>query len=405
MSRVRFYVKTFSAAGIYATDFVEITDDVLNVNKVKIDLDNNDFDIGIFKNTNMTLTVRNDHGHYSDSDTLQSIFPVQRDESIVRITWDVRNHDNIAGFFTVPTIVGVEQTVFEGLLSDVSQSSSIDRQDVKFTVLGFESIFDRVDVPFASINDGDLASVALLAILNQSKITNLLTVSGGNINPGQDEAIDAVASLENKTATDALEDILRITNSILYITSQTVHIANRDESASTEHTFFGQAASAGLEDIIDISKYRDGKHRLFNSWTWKDTALVSNDATSITANGVRKKEIDSDLYTNTAKRQALLDSGKNEFSSKKREFVLVAPMNVDTIALELLDKVAVDYPIIYVSADSNPMPLYGRAIYGQARLPIGQFSLEIESTATFKILSKILDLKKNTIKFELRETG
>lgn len=404
MSRHRFYIKTFSKTGTYESDFTEITTDVLNVNKVKNDLDNNEFDIGIFKNSNIKLNLRNDHGRFSDENILESMFPVQRDESVVKVTWDLRNYDTLAGFISVPFLAGEEITIFEGLLNDVGQKSSIDKQEVDMTVIGYESLFDRVEVPFSSIAVGELASSIIYKTLNQTKITTLLTVDASNITLGQDETLDNIDDLENATGKEALEELLKITNSVLYIKDQTIYISTRDESADLKFTFYGQGSDSGIENIIDISKYREGKNRIFNFWTWKDTSTISRDTSSLDLYGVRKKEISTTYYTDTDKIQRLLDSGRDEFSFPKREFILKAPLNYDTVALNLLDKVSVDYPVIYTSATNSAMPIYGEAVYGVAKAPYGQFSLNIESTARFKILSKTIDLKNETISFEMRET-
>ena len=78
-------------------------------------------------------------------------------------------------------------------------------------------------------------------------------------------------------------------------------------------------------------------------------------------------------------------------------------MTPDTIVLFLKDKVNVDYPTIYKSADENPIPRWGQVIWGNFRYPLGQFSLKIESSAEFKIMSKKIDPVNELVTFGIRE--
>ncbi len=401
------YLKQFVSEGVYADDFTEITRDTLKFGNISQQLDNTDYDIGVLRNGGLTITMRNDEGKYGEADTLKSVFKFKRSDSIIKITWDFRDYDLIAGFFSPgeePLTDEVE--IFRGLITEVSSASDIREQDVVFSVLAFETLFEREIVPIDAISDGDDVSEILFTILDQAKITDLLTVDVGNISVGLDTAIDLKESLENKTVKEALEELLFISNSVLRIEDSVIYVTDRSESVDTEHEFFGQASINGIENVIAIKAFRDGLNRTFNFWGWENSSLFSRDTSSVDKYGVLKHTIASDLIelASTSKIQSILDSNKTSFAFPKTEFQLETPVNYETLALNLLDKVSVDYPTVYTPADNNPLPRYGQNFYDSSAVyPFEQWSLNISSVDRFKILAKRIDPMKSTMIFTLRK--
>lgn len=400
------YIKQFDDQGQYVSDYTEITKDVVNLGVLSQQLDNADYDIGVFRNSGITLKMRNDEGKYGEADSLRSIFKYKRSDSIIKITWDFRDYDLICGFCYAgdePLCGPVD--VFYGLLTEVSSSSNIQAQDIDFQILGPELLFERAIVPIDDISDGDMISDIIYTILNQSKINVLLNISPSNISVGIDTAIDSKAGLENKTVKAALDDLLNVSNSVLRLEDFTVHISNRDPSDYDMYAFFGQASDIGTENVIDVREFRDGLNRTFNYWTWDDTTLFSQDEYSIEKYGVISNNLKTDLIdvASTSKIQNILNANRDDFSFPKTEFKLDTPINYDTLALTLLDKVSIDYPTVYVPADSNPLPRYGIDVYEDPVYPFEQWSLKISNLDRFKIISKKIDMNKSVITFGLRE--
>lgn len=405
MSRFKVYVKPFKEDGTYETEWLDVTEDVelQGVTAMKQSLDNNEYDIGIFKNSGVTLTLTNIAGKYSDVGEPGTIFNFRRSNSLIKITWQVMSYDLICGFFEAGNVALSEEVVaFEGLLDDTALKQEAEDQNLKFKVLGKESILGEVLVPFSSIANGDTFEELLFTLLNQTAITSVLTVSALNIDCDTNVAVDAVASLENKTVREAINLILLYSNSVLYVVDDVVHVSPRDATADLIKTFYGQGAIYGIENILDLSDYRKGLNRVFNFVTWKDTTLVSSDATSLEDYGVRKKEIDTPLITDTTKRQTILDAIKVEFRNPKREVILRAPIDYETIALNVLDKIAIDYPNIAIN-DTADIPLWDLALWDSARYPFEVLPIAIEASARFKILSKDIDPSNHEMIFYVRE--
>lgn len=408
MSQYRVYIKPFLDTGEYQENFIDVTRDVLSLDKISQSLDNSTYDIGIFKTSGLKIRFRNDHGRFSEPGNAQTIFNFSRQDSLVRVTWSVQDYPITAGFFTLnPITIGTEETIFEGLLSDISGVSSVEDQFIDFRFAGFDSLLDRVVVPYGNISNGDTFSQVIYKMLNQTEITKHLTVSQANIVCAVDEQIDDRTSLENKTVREVLDsqDLLLAASSVLYIENNTVYVAGRNETPTVQYSFYGQASLIGIENIISVRDYRDGVNKIFNYVSWPDTSNVQLLNESITKYGARKIDISTDLIadSSTAKISNILTEIRDDFALAKRELQIETPLNYETLALNLKDKVNIDYPTVYVSADKNPIPRWGAATWGAFTWPIGQFSLLIQPIDNFKIMAKQINVKNDTITFDLRE--
>lgn len=310
MSRVRVWLKTFDSSGVLWDDFIEITDhvDMSSIGTLTQSLDNTEFDIGVVRNSNVTLKLFNGHGLFSTPDIAESLFRYQRNDSIVKITWNISDDDVQACFFnSCGTLIGEDKTIFEGILNDDATSDAAASQVVSFVVLGYESILSRLTVPFSSISNGDTLQSVIYACLNQSLLTQFITVSLSNINLDSNVTIDDKTTLENKTVYEALRILLLLSNSVLYINlSNAVIVTPRTEGATVAYTFYGPGADAGTENIVDLTDKRSGVQRVFNYVTWKDTSLAQSDTSSISLNGTRVKSIESSVITDTTKRNTIL---------------------------------------------------------------------------------------------------
>ena len=404
MGRWRVYLKPFNDSGVYESSWTDISDDVLfdSMGSVAVDLDNTEFDIGVYRNSSFSLSLINDHGKYSDISFPKSVFKYSRGNTLVRITWDYANDYPICGTGQIGTMqMSNERTILEGLLSDESLEMEIDDQKAKFKVLGREFLFQQTVVPFDTVDNGDLFSVTLYKILNQTGITDYLTVSQANITCGSDQTIDSIASLQNKTVQEGLNKLLLMSNSVLYIKDDTVYVAPRTPTAAVQYTFYGQASESGAEDIIGIKKIRNGMAKTFNYFTWKDAATLSaEDSTSTAKYGVRKREISADFTTDTTKRQNILNALRDEFGMPKQEFDLYTPLDEDTVALELLDRVTIDYPAVFLSENA---PVCGAYTCGENPvLPKALFSFVLDTTEYYKIIGRSIDIKSQVVKFKMR---
>jgi len=402
VSRIRFYITPFKDDGTYDSE-IQVTKDVIKLGRFREQLDNTEFSVGIIRFSDFSFTLRNEKGKYSDVGTNDTIFKFKRAGSKLRITWDPSDKDLCVGFFTVPDIVPDEIAVFEGVLDDRTSKTTLDEQDVDFRGLGHHKLFEEIDVPFSTINNVDLLSVVIFKCLNQALLTDFpITVLQANITVDTDQTIDDKSSLENLTVLEALKELLQAGNATLRIDGTTIKVSARVATAAVQKTFFGQAAAGGIQNIIDIKKYKSGLNRMFNYLTWEETTLLKQNTSTSDTFGIKKKEIGFAFITANAKRNDILQAYIDEFGAPKTEFDLIVPLQFDTLTLTLLDRIAVDYPVPVVPSIGVETPKYAIAIYGTAVLPFGILNLSIPVAENWKIMSRALDFRRNLITFEVR---
>lgn len=497
--RWRVYLKIFDDSGNYQNNWIEVTDDVEldSLGTVDQSLDNTNYNIGIYRNSNFQVTFRNDSGRYSDVGQPESMFRFTRTNSLFKITWQGNSDRLECGFFQAGnTALAPEIEIFTGLLSDKSTTMDLQTQELQFDVLGRETVLTTVNVPVSAITfatqpvtisiatpgvitlnslqffwyDGlpfqltttgglpnglnpsqtyyaiaaaggittieaasspedafnnanpivtsgsqsgthtlavfggtDVASI-IFNILNQPEITEVLNVSSGNINVGTTFTVDDTTPFIGVTVWSALSDLLLISNSVLYIKNGAIIVAPRVASTSVKYTFYGQSSQLGPENIQDIQNITNGIPRMFNSFSWTSnisSALpdyISQNVASIAIYGVSPQTLTQKF---TYGQQFPLDSLVTEFGLPKQEFDLYTPMTYATLALFLLDKVSVDYPVVYVPGP-NPLPICGSAICGQAITPKGIWSFTESPTNYYKIEGTSIDPQTNLICISMR---
>ncbi len=409
MSQIRFYIKPFNEMGEYVDDFIEVTNDIdiQSLGKISRQIDGNSFDVGVFKYNELKITLMNASGKYSAANTIGSIFKFKRSDSLVKITWDPNLRYASGGAMVCGEDNLIEQvlTIFEGLLNDETFVTEIDEQKAAFSCLGFESLFDRVSFPFDLATNGDTTQELIELALNQSQFTNLLDYDVMNINVDLDIAVDDIESdLQNKTVKEAIDFLLNISNSVLYIEDRVIYVRNREPNDPIPaFYFFGQGSDFGAENIADITEVREGLNRVFNYWTWNDQANIAIDTSSIDAYGVKKKELNYSSITDNSNRDLILETLRDAWSFPKQEFQLLTPMSKRLLGLKFFDRVSVDYPTIFYPYDDEAIALYDISIYDEDIYPNTQFSLVIDPEDGFKIMGITFNIKDQTIEYSLRK--
>ena len=360
--------------------------------------------MGVLTYNDFNLKLRNEHGLYSDAGTVKSIFNIKRNDSLFRVYWQIDSFLPICGAAICGTAkLSPIELLYEGFIRDDATSESPKDKTTTLKVLSLESIFSQVEVPNGVINNGDTFESAIFDVLNQSLITDLFTVDVSNFDLGFDTTIDNALALASQDGKNALDELLLLSNSIIYIQDRIIYVSARVATPTSQHTFYGPASRLGLENIQTISNIRTGVSKAFNYWTWRDETFNVQDATSINKYGVRRKQIDSNIITNNTKKQNILSALSTEFGDPRRSFKLKTPLNYDTIELFFLDKINVDYPTIYFAVEGRTIPLYGVGRYDEDYYPIPEDYLTIDVNTDWRIMTRNIDIKNQLLEFELRE--
>jgi hypothetical protein len=408
MSRVRVWLKPFAddTGSAYATSWLEVSDDVVSLGGLQQSLDMTEYDLGIFRANAMKVSLRNNHGKYSDVPAVESVFKYKRGESLMKLTWEPGDHDLVPGFFIAgnpDAIVTEPLTVFEGVVNDDASTVAVDDIRANFQLLGYESLLQNLIVPYSSISNGDSLSTVLYQCLNQAPFNQRVTVSLVNIVAGTSVTIDDKTKLENKTVIEALKLLLLPANSVLYIRNGVVYVAGRTAGASLAYTFYGAGSSNGMDNILSIADFRNGRNRVLNFATWKDTSLYAQDATSVIKYGTQKKEISFDPITDNTKRTTIITAIKDEFKLPKRELSLETWIDPDRLNLFLLDQIALDYLPPIVPTENLQTAIFERDYYESKYYAEELYQFTIEATARFKVIGRNVSFVDETITLILRE--
>lgn len=403
----RFYITPFLDGGEYGTE-IEVTKDVVfnSIGNLQLALDNSDYNIGILRNSNFAITLNNKEGYYSDIDVPESIFRFTRARSLFRLSYASDNNANYAGMIVAgSTVIAAETTIFEGLIDDNAAATNIQDHKLPLTVLGFESLLDNIPVNYSTITNGDTTEVTLYKLLNQTAFTDYVTVDSGNINAGSDQIIDDKTPYENQTVRGAVSDLLLASSSVLYIVDNVLYISPRTAGVTSEKTFYGQAAFLGIENIISIDNIRTGYAKIFNYITWRETpSIIVQDADSVLTYGVKKQELSIGFFTNSGRISTLLAAILAEFKDQKQELVLTTAVDYTTLALQFLDRVTIDYPLMVVPGSiGGALPIYGVTLYGAGTYPKRLSNFSVDPAADYKIINIETNIQNSTIKFKLRK--
>lgn len=421
MPRVRVYLKPFvdDLGSAYETGWTEITSDTMlsSLGSIRRQLDMSDYDIGVYTNSGISLQLRNGHGKYSDIGASSTVFKYRRAGSLVKVTWDQADGDYYAGSSLSNDFLDNEIQVFQGFLDDDATRMQLKSQMIDFKVFGFESAFDRALAPdWVATPPGDsLVSTLIEALLNSandSLTTPLLTIDAGQINPANDVSWDDLEVFQNKTVKEVLNDLLLVSNSVLYLDDVTTPgetvpvVSARTAPVDVAYSFYGAGSTQAPENIIDIQDIRSGLNRTFNFVTWIDSNadtpvnISSIDASSVDRYGYRKKNITVDGLTTLATQQAIIDAIRVEFANPKEELTLTTPITSDLLAVLLLSRVDIDYPLVPVTTED--LPIYDVSEYGVAMYPINLSGIVISQDTPYKILGSEIDCIRNEATLALR---
>ncbi len=403
MSRVeRVFITPLIQDDIYGTE-IEVSDFVKidGLSKIKRSIDSTDYSLGVYRFNDLRLKCENALGTFNENDS-RSIFSFTRDKAIVRVV--VLKIEEIAP----NEFVTIAETQFEGLINDEATRQNLTNDVITFVALSKDSVFRTTQVPAGIITAGTLASAAMLSILSQPSITNILTIDESNINPEFDFVIDTPESLDNLEVKEALDLLLFASSSVLLLESDTVIIHGREKPGVSEDDALllrGRGEISNNANIISISSYNTGKQRQFNSVRLNEVVTVSDDD-SVFVFGLRQIEFDLPMVNNTVTLQGIAENIAEEFRIPKIELKLRIPTE-ELDGKDLLDLVRVDAPWLKKPLPGNFLPIYGVATYNDSITPYPEIqgSVQILNNIKFKIISIEDDPKTFITTLKLRQSG
>lgn len=373
------------------TQDIDLTDFIKSLGTIKREIDNGDYDIGIFTFGDITLNAINFSRKFNTPDDHKSIFKYRRDRCRVEVLF----YDE----------AGASTAKFNGLINDDATRLDFEKNMVRFKVLSLDSIFRQVNVPAGAVVNGDLFSTAIKKILNVPEITSTFTYSAANITVDLDLAIDIGEYFSNIPAKTALDDLLTASNSILFVNNSDVLFVKPRTESAVQFDLYGAGDLYGRENILSIKEYNDGLHRSFSSVEVNDNGAVVTNDNWVIEYGFRQKSVTLDFITTLSKETQIAQNILDDFVVPKPELELTVKTSA-VQGIQLLDMVSVLYDYRYApSAPDVSVPMWGSAKWGNFRYPKPVGAYRILPKTKFKVIMIEEDPAKFTTTLKLRQTG
>jgi hypothetical protein len=393
------YLKRRFPDGTFEADWLDITRWVLSngFDTISYSLDSGDFDFGIFNVSNVRLALDNSGGRFNDPEDSRSLWAslITRQLNKVKIE---------SGYLNPTTMEKMVEQVFEGIIDERSFIEDPANDSVSCMVLSRESVFGTVNVVGGMLGSVPLlASEAIYMLCNRPEITDFMTVTATNIVPNNDVLIDVPNAWAGNKLDTTLNEIMLITNSILYIDGAGAMIVrNRSHSRRVMWEMNQNASSGKSDNIYGIDNKNSGRQRVKNYFYWAGSSLFASSLDEFIARyGMTKKSVDSSAITSSITRQAILDNLLSEWQFPKEEFEITTDYTANI--LSFFDMVTIDFVPELTRRDN--IPIAGLAIAGTAISIDYASGTKINPAKGYKILGFEHSLANFTTKLKVREIG
>lgn len=394
------YLKRRFPDGTYESSWFDISRYVLStgLDSISYALDSGDFDVGVFSVSNVKLIFDNRNGRFNDYEDSRSLWGALNTRHLSKIKI-------VAGYLDTDRQTKIDEMCFEGLIDERSFSVDVKNDTVSCTVLSREYAFQTVNFTGGTVGTGSLASEVLYIILNRPEITSHMTLLETNINPSLDVVIDNPNVWAGSKLNDVLNEIMLITNSILYIDKDGYLIVrDRAHSRRVAFEFFNNSETGNPDNIYSISSFNSGRQRVKNYISWgsgTDAIVSQSEDEHLERYGISKKSVSSDAITNTNTIQTIVNGFLDEWQFPKQELEI----ETDYLANEIgfFDLVTIDYKPQFTR--KTDMPICGIAVCGLDKVTDYSSGFKIDSTKGFKVLSIEHSLSDFKTRLKLREIG
>jgi hypothetical protein len=232
-----------------------------------------------------------------------------------------------------------------------------------------------------------------------------MTVSAANINPSNDVLIDAPNEWAGTKLNDALNEIMLVTNSIMYIDDAgNLIVRGREHSRRIMFELCQNSLLRKKDNIYSIRNFNSGRQRVKNYISWGSgvTALTAqSDDEYLSRFGTTKKSISSSAITSLVTRQSVIDNILEEWQFPKIELEIETDYTANE--LTFFDLVTVD--VVPQLTRKTSLPICGEAVCGSAIAVDYASGFKVDSKKGFKILSIEHSLSSFKTTLKLREIG
>lgn len=388
----RCYISPRLTSGVYGS-WVDVTRYVTtaNLGRYRRSIDSDDFDIGYYEESNVTIGFDNQCGDFMEN---RGFFEgAIIDRSRIRIIAGYRDPEAPSDLSRASYEVD-----FEGIIDDRGTSIDSNQENARFTVLSYSSIINRLRTDPGAVGTGQDFKTAFFNLLNRSEINQLLTVDLNNINPKLNLPIDVPSFFAGKQLKQSISSLLLASNSVLKITNNTIYVVPRTQSPTVRFQFFGKGSKRPC-NIISLTNWHTGLRRAItrirlNELEWDASTEI------LDLYGSNLKTIDLGMMTDEDVIQAIAEDIIAEFQYPKAEFELTTDYLGNEI--DILDMVTVENE---GTITSDSPPIYGKAVYGQSNYTERVGGVKLRLIEGYKVLSISHNYQNYTTTIKLRAIG
>lgn len=380
-------------------DEIDVTEsiDASGISTIRESVDSDDYNYGVFKFGDVRLRGLNNQGLFNEPSDSRSIFTFDRDKTRVRIVFVQVDRETDQEVSTVQ---------FKGLLAEEATRLDIERDIITFRVLNLLSGINKATVPNERVATGQTVSQAIFQILNVPEINTVVTVDQANISVPNDVEVDVGGAFSGVKTKDALEELLLIGNAVIIVNENDEIVVKDREFNLTRPVInlFGPFTESGQSNVLKVSNYNTGLHRLFPFVRINNQTADLRQYTE--AYGSRPKTIELDWLTNATK---LADSAlelADQFKTPKLECEIEIPTQ-DAVSIRLQDPISIDYPLRTRPPEGKDLPVIGLTEIGddQEPLPLVFGSNFIPPQIRFQVMEIAHNVRSFTSRLKLRQTG
>jgi hypothetical protein len=389
------FLKRRRADGSYDPDWLDISRELNGTigGNVRNSIDSQDYDIGIFREDNVTLSFNNRNGRFNDVEDSRSFWAAydSRHQSKIRIDYGYLDDEGEK----------VGGLVYTGLIDDRSVRISGDDQ-VSVTVLSRQSVFQNLAVAGGTFDSPVLASQALEIILTRTEVLEQFNIDPLLIDPDIDYLIDDPSKYNGQKLNQAINDILFFTNSVGFVDENDYFVVRgRRIGNAIKHKFYSNPEySVQKDNVLEVRGMTSGRHRIKNLIEWSEVQAKSIPY-DLTRYGVTRKSVSTDSITNLATRQQIVDRILEEWQYPKDEFEIVVDyMGSD---VQILDLCTLDIQPEYQR--HHDLPFVGEAIVGEAIAVGYENGIHIRPNRGFKVIAIDHNISAAKTTLKLREKG
>ena len=344
---------------VYEAEWVDVTEYLVQKSSFRVSqlLDWAQYGYGEFKTGTAAFRVDNRMGAWAPTGSVYSLFEFATSRHYTRIRYKAGYRDS-AG-------VKIDEVLFEGLLNEKTARQDFNNGELSFNALSRSSVLSESTVLFGQLSASLTISVVIALIMSRTSILQHVGYDASKISPGIDILFDNAAYYENKSVSEAFNEMAQKSNSVWYVdSSNDLVFTARAVTAVSPFSFIGGTRQRRDTNIINIESYDEGVDRIINQISY-DTGSVKYQITPSTVSlqtyGTQKLSISGEDITTQSTINSIATNIISEWKNPRPRIVLSTIYMPNIIGV--LDRCTVDYSASLKTYNARPTMYFNQGSF------------------------------------------